>query len=127
MRRGCVQIAVVVLVALAPIGVGRAEPANAPSFALDATTFNWQLPGTTLDMFDADRFLKTTPDMKPLDQFDFGNSRLRLDTSRTPIDFVPRALDDAPELSDVIVPRHRGQKHSRWRQYIGLTFTTPTD
>ena len=42
-------------------------------------------------------------------------------------DLVPRAVDDAPDLGDVVVPKHRGKKHhSRWRQYIGLTFTTPT-
>ena len=60
-------------------------------------------------------------------QIYFGGSQLRLDTSRYPTDLVPRALDDAPEMSDVIVPHHRGKKSSqRWRQYIGLTFTTPT-
>jgi hypothetical protein len=118
---------VFLVVALAPSGALRAEPATAPPAALDAKTFSWPQPSTMLDKFDTDRFLKTSPGMKPLDQIDFGGSKLRLDTNRYPVDFVPRAVDDAPELGDVIVHRHRGQKNSRWRQYIGLTITTPTD
>ena len=117
---------VFLVVALAPSGALRAEPAIAPPAALDAKAFSWPQTNTTLDKFDTDRFLKTSPGMKPLDQIDFGGSKLRLDTNRYPVDFVPRAVDDAPELGDVIVSRHRGQKNSRWRQYIGLTFTTPT-
>ena len=128
MRRGCLSAAFFVLVALAPLGAPRAESTTAPSVVLDAKTFNWQYPSTTLDKFDAERFLKISPGMKPLDQIDLGGTKLRLDTSRTPVDFVPRAVDDAPELSDVIVPHQRSKKSShRWRQYIGLTFTTPTD
>ncbi|MBI3703169.1 MAG: hypothetical protein HY244_04775 [Rhizobiales bacterium] len=127
MRRSCVMAAFVALVALAPSGALRAEPASAPSFVYDAKSFTWH-PGTTLDKFDSERFLKTSPGMKPLDQIDFGGSQLRLDTSRYPADFVPRALDDAPDLGDVIVPHRRGKKSAqRWRQYIGLTFTTPTN
>ena len=43
-------------------------------------------------------------------------------------EIVARALEDAPELADVIVPHRHGKKHhSRWRQYIGLTLTMPTD
>ena len=122
MRRGCVAAVIFLLVALTPTGALRAEP----TAVLDAKAFSWPLPSTTLDKFDINRFLKTSPGMKLLDQIDFGGSTLRLDTSRYPIEFVPRAVDDASELGDVIVPRHRGQKQSRWRQYIGLTITTPT-
>ena len=114
---------VLLVVALAPSVTLRAEPAA----VLDAKAFTWPQPSITFDKFDTDRLLKTSPGMKPLDQIDFGGSKLRLDTSRYPVDFVPRAVDDAPNLGDVIVPRHRGQKNSRWRQYIGLAITTPTD
>ena len=125
-RRGCVLAAFFVLLALAPSGASRAESTSAPPVVLDAKAFSWPLPSTSLDKFDTDRLRKTTPGMKPLDQIDFGGSQLRLDTSRYPTDLVPRAVDDASDLGDVVVPRHRGQKNSRWRQYIGLTFTTPT-
>ena len=125
-RRGCVSAAFFVLLALAPSSALRAEPTSAPPVMLDAKAFTWSQSSTTLDKFDTDRFLKTRPGMKPLDQIDFGGSQLRLDTSRYPVDFVPRAVDDAPDLGDVVVPKHRSHKHTRWRQYIGLTFTTPT-
>ena len=128
MRRGCVPAVFFLVVALAPSSALRAEPTTAPPALLDAKALTWPQPSTSLDKFDTDRFLKTSPGMKPLDQIDFGGSKLRLDTSRYPTDVVPRAVDDASELSDVIVPHHRGKKHSnRWRQYIGLTFTTPTE
>jgi hypothetical protein len=128
MRRGCVPAVFFLVVALAPTGALRAEPtsASAPPAAFNPKLFTWPQPSITLDKFDTDRFLKTSPGMRPLDQIDFGGSQLRLDTSRYPTDLVPRAVDDASELGDVVVPRHRGQKQSRWRQYIGLTFTTPT-
>lgn len=127
-RRGCVSAAFFVLLALAPSGALRAEPTSAsvPPASFDPKLFTWPQSSTTLDKLDTDRFLKTSPGMKPLDQIDFGGSQLRLDTSRYPTDFVPRALDDASDLGDVVVHKHRGQKHTRWRQYIGLTFTTPT-
>ena len=129
MCRGYVSAAFLVLVVLAPGSALRAEPSVVtPSVALDAKAFTWPQPSTSLDKFDTDRFRKTTPGMKPLDQIDFGGSQLRLDTSRYPTDLVPRAVDDAPEMSEVIVPHHRGKKNShRWRQYIGLTLTMPTD
>ena len=129
MRRGCVPAVFFLVVALAPSGALRAEPTStsAPPASFDPKLFTWPQPSTTLDKLDTDRFLKTTPGMKPLDQIDFGGSQLRLDTSRYPVDFVPRAVDDASDLGDVVVPHHRGKKHSqRWRQYFGLTFTTPT-
>jgi hypothetical protein len=128
MRRGCVSAAFFMLAALATSSALRAEPtsASAPSASFDPKLFTWPQPSSTLDKIDTDRFLKTTPGMKPLDQIDFGGSQLRLDTSRYSVDFVPRAVDDASDLGDVVVPKHRGHKNSRWRQYIGLTFTTPT-
>ena len=127
-RRGCVSAAFFVLLTMAPGGALRAEPTSvsAPSGSFEPKLFTWPQPSSTLDKFDTDRFRKTSPGMKPLDQIDFGGSQLRLDTSRYPTDLVPRAMDDAPDLGDVVVPKHRGQKTSRWRQYIGLTFTTPT-
>jgi hypothetical protein len=127
MRWGCVPAVFFLVVALAPSSALRAEPTSAPPVVFDAKAFSWPQPSSTFDKFDTDRLLKTTPGMKPLDQIDFGGSNLRLDTSRYPVDFVPRAVDDASDLGDVVVPKHRGQKQTRWRQYIGLTFTTPTN
>ena len=125
LRRGCVLAAFFMLAALAPSGALRAEPATAS--ALDAKAFNWPQPSSTLDRLDTDRFRRTAPESKPRDQLDLGGSQLRLDTSRTPVDLVPHALDDASDLGDVVVAKHRGHKHSRWRQYFGLTLTTPTN
>ena len=110
---------------MAPSGALRAEPATAS--VPYAKAFSWPQASTTLDKVDIDRFLKATPGMKPLDHIDFGGSQLRLDTSRTPIDFVPRAVDDASELADVVMPPHRSKKRSRAQQYFGLTLTTPTN
>jgi hypothetical protein len=128
MRSGCGTAVLFVLVALAPVDALRAEPTSASPVVLDTKAFTWPQSSTTFDKFDTERFLKKSLGMKPLDQIDFGGSKLRLDTSRAPVDFVPRALDDAPELADVIVPHRHGKKHGyRWRQYIGLTLTMPTD
>jgi hypothetical protein len=76
---------------------------------------------------DPGKFRKDTPEFTLPDRVDLGNYMLRLDTSRTPTEFVPRASTDAPDLSDVIAPARFGKKHGRGlRNYFGLTLTTAT-
>ena len=75
--------------------------------------------------YDLGKFRKDTPDSKPLDEVDLGKYMLRLDTSRNVVDFVPRALNDAPDLSDVIMPTRTGKTQKRTQNYFGLTLTTP--
>jgi hypothetical protein len=105
-----------------------AWPSGAPCVEPTALDFSLPQVNYTLDKFDAAPFLKT-PEAKPFDQIDVGHSQLRLDTTRYPVDFVPRASNDVSDLSDAITPPpNRGKKHSRSsQQYFGLTFTTPTD
>lgn len=80
-----------------------------------------------LDKVDAGKFRKGAPEFVLPDRVDLGSYKLRLDTSRTPTEFVPRASTDAPDLSDVIAAPRFGKKHGRsLRNYFGLTLTTAT-
>ena len=83
-------------------------------------------PGFRFDKFDAEKFYKKKPELQ-LDRVDLGATTLRFDTSRNPIDFVPRAVTDAPDLSDVIVAPRLGKKRGSrpMQNYLGLTFITP--
>ena len=80
-----------------------------------------------LDKVDTGKFRKDAPEFVLPDRVDLGTYNLRLDTSRTPTEFIPRATNDAPDLSDVITPARFGKKHGRsLRNYFGLTLTTAT-
>ena len=136
--RDGIVAAILVLVALPPNNTARAqqaasappsqsEPATSGPPLLDPNLF--KLPQTApnfeLDKLDLEKFRKATPEIAPPDRIDLGKYMLRLDTSRNVVDFVPRALNDAPELSDVIMPTRTGKKHKQMQNYFGLTLTTP--
>lgn len=130
--RGGILTALFVLVVLPPISAARgqqaasAPPASAaPQVDPDLFKLPYAAPNYDLDKLDLGKFRKDTPESKPLDQVDLGKYMLRLDTSRNVVDFVPRALNDAPDLSDVVMPTRTGKKQKQMQNYFGLTLTTP--
>jgi hypothetical protein len=126
---GGISAASIVLVALAITTGAQAQPAaGQPQMPANPELFKWQTaPAYDLGNIDTTRFQKWQPD-KPIDQFDFGTSLLRLESMRTPNTFLPSASNDASDLSDTVMPGRHGKKRYRSsEQYFGFTFTRPTN
>jgi hypothetical protein len=100
--------------------------ATAPLLHPDLFKLPYAAPNYELDKRNLGRLGDDTPGFALPDSIDLGKYMLRLDTSHNVVDFVPRAQNDAPDLSDIIVPAHGGKKHKRMQNYFGLTLTAPT-
>jgi hypothetical protein len=135
MRGGIIIAAFFVVCAWPATNAARGEqtsgaqpaPSDPALLDLNLSKFSNSGPDYGLSKLELGKFRKDTPELAFPDSIDLGGHLLRLDTSRNVVDFVPRAVTDAPDLSDIIMPVRSSKKRSRSMQsYFGLTFTTPT-